>query len=120
MSLTIQLLKETQVDYHDFFCKLTQMFSPIWREDANSILSYSDFLPSNSSSECLEDWRNLYQRILSNLPKDEMDNIAQDLARSNPKTVLLRPMIEAVWEPIANEDNWEPFYDLLRRIQSRD
>jgi len=34
-----------------------------------------------------------------------MDNIAQQLACSNPKTVLLRPVIEAVWEPIANEDS---------------
>lgn len=117
VGLTIQLLKETQVGYHDFFFKLTQTFSPIWQEDANSILSLPDFLPSNSSVECLEEWRSLYQRILSNIPPDEMDNIAQSLARSNPKTVLLRPMIEAVWEPIANEDNWEPFYDLLRRIQ---
>lgn len=118
LELTIKLLTDTQVGYHDFFLKLTQQFSPNWREDASSILS-PDFLIANDSSECLEEWQNLYQRILSNLPPDEMDNIAQQLQRSNPKTVLLRPVIEAVWEPIANEDNWEPFYDLLRRIQSR-
>ena len=49
-----------------------------------------------------------------------MDNVAQQLVSSNPKTVLLRQVIEAVWEPIANEDNWAPFNDLLRRLQSRD
>lgn len=120
VGLTIQLLTATQVGYHDFFVKLTQMFSPNWREDASSILSSLDVLPSNGASEALEDWRKLYQRILSNLPQEEMDNIAKQLARSNPKTVLLRPVIESVWEPIANEDNWEPFYELLRRIQSGD
>lgn len=120
LGLTIRLLTDTQMGYHDFFFKLSQMFLPTWREDANSILISPDVLPSDSSTEGIEEWRNLYQRVLSNLPPGEMDNIAQQLKRSNPKTVLLRPVIEAVWEPIANEDNWEPFYDLLRRIQSRD
>jgi uncharacterized protein YdiU (UPF0061 family) len=116
LGLTIQVLQNTQLGYHGFFLRLTQMFSPKWREDASSILNCPDML-SDASSEYLENWRNLYQRILNSLPLDEMDNVAQHLASSNPKTVLLRPVIEAVWEPIANEDNWEPFYDLLRRIQ---
>ncbi len=120
LGLTIQLLKDSQMGYHGFFLKLTQMFSPIWREDASAILSRPDILPTDSSSEYLENWRNLYSRILNSLPPDEMDNVAQQLVSSNPKTVLLRPVIEAVWEPIANEDNWGPFDDLLRRLQSRD
>ena len=120
VGLTIQLLKDTQVGYHDFFIKLTQIFSTSWRNDANSIFNYPDILPENTSAECLEDWRNLYHKILSNHPPSEMDNIAQQHKRSNPHTVLLRPVIEAVWEPIANEDNWQPFYELLERIQSGD
>jgi len=119
LGLTIQLLKNTQLGYHGFFLRLTQTFSPKWREDASSILSCPDVLPSDTSAEDLEDWRKLYQQILSNLPAAEMDNIAQQLTRINPKTVLLRPVIEAVWEPIANNDDWEPFYDLLRRIDER-
>jgi uncharacterized protein YdiU (UPF0061 family) len=115
LELTIQLLQETQVGYHDFFAKLTQYFSPKWREDASSILSNPD-IPLNAASELLEDWRNLYQRILQNLPPDEMDKIAQQLMLSNPKTVLLRPVIESIWEAIANENNWQPFYELLQRI----
>ena len=116
LELTIQLLQETQVGYHDFFAKLTQYFSPKWREDASSILSNLDTLPLDAASELLEDWRNLYQRILQNLPPDEMDKIAQQLMLSNPKTVLLRPVIESIWEAIANENNWQPFYELLQRI----
>lgn len=120
VGLTIQLLQDTQVGYHDFFSKLTQMFSPKWREDASLILNCLDFLRSNGSSESLGNWCNLYQRSLSNRTAGEMDNIAQQLARSNPHTVLLRPVIEAVWEPIANDDDWKPFYELLKRIQSGD
>jgi uncharacterized protein YdiU (UPF0061 family) len=116
---TIRLLQETQVGYHEFFIKLSQMFSSNWRDDASLIFKDADFLPLDGESEILKDWRNLYQQILNKLPPDEMDNIAQQMQRSNPKTVLLRPVIESVWEPIANEDNWEPFYDLLSKIQSK-
>ena len=118
LELTIQLLQETQVGYHDFFAKLTQYFSPKWREDASSILSNLD-IPLDTSSDLLKNWRNLYQRILQNLPPDGIDKIAQQLVLSNPKTVLLRPVIESIWEAIANEDNWQPFYELLQQI-SRD
>jgi len=65
--LTIQLLQETQVGYHDFFSKLTQMFSPKWREDINLILNCLDFLRSRLVRR-LRNWCNLYQQILSNLP----------------------------------------------------
>ena len=41
----------------------------------------------------------------------------QRLRRHNPQTVLLRPEIEAIWEPIVAEDNWQPFYQLLAKIQ---
>jgi len=119
LGLTLQLLQNTQLGYHGFFSKLTQMFSPVWREDATSILNCPDVLSADASPEYLEDWRNCYQQVLSNLPP-QMDSVAKLLAESNPKTVLLRPVIEAVWEPIANEDNWEPFDDLLKRIQSGD
>jgi len=116
---TIRLLQETQVGYHDFFIKLSQSFSSNWRDDPSLIFKNVDFLPLDGASELLENWRNLYQQILNKLPPDEMANIAQQMQRSNPKIVLLRPVIEAVWEAIANEDNWQPFYDLLSKIQSK-
>ncbi|WP_250123405.1 YdiU family protein [Chroococcidiopsis sp. CCMEE 29] len=116
---TIRLLQETQIGYHEFFIKLSQTFSSNWRDDASLIFKNADFLPLDGESEILENWRNLYQQILNKLPPDEMGNIAQQMQRSNPKTVLLRPVIESVWEPIANEDNWQPFYDLLSKIQSK-
>ena len=40
------------------------------------------------------------------------------MARSNPQTILLRPQIEAIWEPITQTNDWEPFYALLDKIRS--
>ena len=110
---TIQLLQDSQVGYHDFFSQLTQSFSPKWRDDVESILLMPD-LPT----ENLNNWRNLYHQVLTQLSFDEMDNISQRLKQSNPKTALLRPVIESVWESIANEDNWQPFNELVKRLQS--
>ena len=110
---TIQFLQDTQIGYHVFFNQLTQSFSTQWREDVNSILFLVDILPV----ETWDNWRKLYHSILNKLPLDEMNNIAQRLRQINPEIVLLRPIIESVWEPIATEDNWQPFYDLLKQIQ---
>jgi uncharacterized protein YdiU (UPF0061 family) len=116
LQLTIQILQDTQIGYHGFFSELAEVFSTKWRLDINSILSDSEFLPSVANSELLANWKSLYQRALNNLPETEIENIAARLARWNPKTVLLRPQIEAIWEPITQEDNWEPFYALLKQI----
>jgi uncharacterized protein YdiU (UPF0061 family) len=57
---------------------------------------------------------------LQSLSADELENIAKRLRDKNPKTALLRPVIEEVWEAIAQDDNWQPFYELLKRIQAKD
>jgi uncharacterized protein YdiU (UPF0061 family) len=44
--------------------------------------------------------------------------VARQLRRTNPKTILLRPAIEAIWEPITLSDDWEPFYQLLQNLQA--
>jgi uncharacterized protein YdiU (UPF0061 family) len=56
---------------------------------------------------------------LQNLSTDELEIIKKRLQDKNPKTALLRPVIEEVWEAIAQEDNWEPFYHLVRRLQAK-
>lgn len=113
---TIVLLKETQISYHDFFTQLRIQFSPSWRDRIDITFDLAD----DSQAELLANWRNLYQRVLTNLPSDEMETIAQNLQSSNPITALLRPVIESVWEPITNEDNWQPFNNLVKRLQSGD
>ena len=114
---TLTLLQKTQVGYHTFFSELTEQFNRNWRDDAANILKSDSFLNSSEATGLLEAWRNLYLQILLSLPESKMDNMLERLQRHNPKTVLLRPEIEAVWEKIDQEDNWEPFYQLISRLR---
>jgi uncharacterized protein YdiU (UPF0061 family) len=66
----------------------------------------------------LEAWRLHYHTCLTTLSTDEAAQVGHCLRKSNPALVLLRPEIEAVWEPIVAADNWQPFYELLAKIQN--
>jgi serine/tyrosine/threonine adenylyltransferase len=115
---TIQLLSGVEVGYHDFFLELTRQFSPAWRQDQTVIFSSTMQTSDPGAASLLENWQGTYHRCLNALPEDAMADVQNCLARTNPETVLLRPEIEAVWEPITTEDNWQPFYELLERVQS--
>ncbi|MFB2969460.1 YdiU family protein [Aerosakkonema sp. BLCC-F183] len=117
--LTIQLLNDTEVGYHEFFAELRQKFSSKWRKDVNKIFNGAAIVQSFEQSNLFDKWRNLYHLLLNSLPLEEMDKVERMLCDRNPITVILRPVIESIWEPIVQEDNWEPFDDLLRRIQSK-
>jgi uncharacterized protein YdiU (UPF0061 family) len=119
LGLTIQFLEDSQMGYHAFFAELAQQFDPSWRDDLGQILSRETFLQFTEQS-ALASWREIYNHILQSLSTDELEDIAQRLRDKNPKTALLRPVIEEVWNAIAQEDNWEPFYELLKRIQNKD
>ncbi|TVP67198.1 MAG: YdiU family protein [Leptolyngbya sp. LCM1.Bin17] len=114
---TQNLLGSVNVGYHDFFLGLTQQFDPQWRDDSSQILSTTLDASDPVAAEALKLWRDLYHRCLQSLPAEAMETVAQCLSRTNPNTVLLRPEIEAIWEPITTDNNWQPFYDLLQRIQ---
>lgn len=118
LKLTIAILKETELGYHDFFTELTALFHRYSPEDVDNIFSDADFLRYVGKSDHLDNWRQVLARILQNLPLDVRGQIPQIMARWNPRTVLLRPRIEAIWRPIVLEDNWEPFYELVRQLQS--
>ncbi|HEY9651127.1 MAG TPA: YdiU family protein [Coleofasciculaceae cyanobacterium] len=120
LKLTIQFLQESQVGYHGFFAELAQQFNPIWRDDIEQILAESSLWQSAELSSLLGKWREFYHHLLQTLSTAELDAIAQRLREKNPKTALLRPVIEEVWQAIDREDNWEPFYQLVKRIQAKD
>ncbi len=117
LKATIDLLKHYPISYHHFFADIAANFSQKWQDDANYILEGSEIKKSLGVSELFVNWAGIYHRILSNMATDEMNNIAQTLKKYNPQTVILRPVIESVWEPIVQQDNWQPFYDLLKDIQ---
>ncbi len=110
---TLQLLWDSQIGYHEFFKALRLQFEANWREKMQ--FSFETALKSDAAA-CFEAWREFYQQILASLPESEMTAVAQRLRQHNPLTVIIRSEIEAVWEPIALQDDWRPFYELLERI----
>ncbi|HEY9670459.1 MAG TPA: YdiU family protein [Waterburya sp.] len=119
LGLTLQFLKDSQMGYHTFFAELAQQFNPSWRDDRNQILSSEPFLPF-TEQPLLVRWREVFHHILQSLSTNELGDVEKRLRDKNPKTALLRPVIEEVWNAIAQEDNWQPFYQLLKRIQNKD
>ncbi|MFN6570056.1 protein adenylyltransferase SelO [Dendronalium sp. ChiSLP03b] len=119
LHLTIQFLQDSQVGYHQFFYEMACTFSPKWRDEPAFVMNSSDIVPVPGASAIFDNWCILYHKILNNFDRDRLDAIAKTLAENNPKIALLRPVIESIWEPIFQEDNWQPFYELVQMIQSR-
>jgi serine/tyrosine/threonine adenylyltransferase len=115
---TLQLLSDTQVGYHQFFFELSQAFKLRWKKDLNSILNETELMPEVVRNPRYHHWLQLYHQALSDIADSELQLVGSVMDRSNPQTILLRPQIEAIWEPITQENNWEPFYKLLTKIRS--
>lgn len=119
LRLTIQFLIDSQVGYHAFFAELAQQFNPAWRDDVSKVFDTASFLGSAAQSSLLIKWREFYHHLLQTLSDVQLKDIAQCLQDKNPKTALLRSVIESTWEAIAKDDNWQPFYELLSKIQNK-
>lgn len=117
LRLTIQILKETQIGYHDFFAELTQQFSQEWREDATNI--FKDAELSEELAGLWNQWKILYFNQLLDQPDNEMKQIKERLKENNSTTVPVRSLIEEAWQPIADEDDWSTFYKLLEQIWAK-
>jgi serine/tyrosine/threonine adenylyltransferase len=115
---TLQLLGDTQVGYHQFFFAVSQAFKLRWAQDLNSILNEPELMPEVVRNSGYHKWLQLYHQALSDLSDSEFNSVGRMMGKSNPQTILLRPQIESIWEPIAQENNWEPFYELLAKIRS--
>jgi uncharacterized protein YdiU (UPF0061 family) len=111
---TIELLQESQIGYHQFFTELTENFNLGWQEDSTTILENTDLGKADWTA-----WKALYHLVLISLPRDEFIKIGDRLKSSNPKTALLRPLIEEVWDAIADNDDWRSFEELVQRLQTK-
>jgi uncharacterized protein YdiU (UPF0061 family) len=110
---TLDLLKETQLGYHAFFAELAEQFNYGWHKDyriilENTTINYSGW----------EKWQKLYHRALELFVRDELDEIGDRLRKNNPQLALLRPVIESIWQSITEEDNWQPFAELVQKLQN--
>ena len=117
VAATVELLQETQVPYHGFFSELGVWFNASWRDRPEVIAENLPFPELQQFPSLLEKWRQTYCQALQAFPIKEMEAIAARLQHNNPKTALLRPVIESVWEPIEQENNWEPLSELLAKIR---
>jgi serine/tyrosine/threonine adenylyltransferase len=117
LNTTIELLYQAQVGYHEFFVMLTQQWQTTWQQDFNLILT-TDWLPENASAALANQWRQQYHQAITGLAPVQVASVGELLTRWNPVTVPLRPVIEAVWDPIALADDWQPFYDLVAKLRS--
>ncbi len=115
---TLQLLSDTQAGYHQFFFDLSQAFKLRWIKDLNLVLNEAELMPEIMANSGYHRWLEIYHQVLSKIPKSEFNSIVEIMTRSNPQTVPLRPQIEAIWEPIDRDNDWEPFYALLGKIRS--
>ena len=122
VTATIQLLKNSDLSYHGFFAELAQGFNYGWREDSSLILENAAFRQNInyvSPEMTLENWCQLYHKCLNKLPMPEVEKISDRLSFHNPPTALLRPVIESVWQPINDENNWQPFNELVTKLQTK-
>jgi uncharacterized protein YdiU (UPF0061 family) len=115
VGLTLDVLKRTQVGYHAFFAALARGFNGHWREDASTILGDAPF----SVAEW-DKWREVYYDLLNRVAVEEMESMRDRLEDRNPQTALLRPVIESVWDAIAQANNWDPFCRLLETIGAKE
>lgn len=114
---TLEFLNRSQVGYHEFFAQLAADFDPSWRDDASQIFPHIPVL-TDDVKQLLEEWRSEFQRVLKLFPVEAYPDMQARLRRANPAKVIVRPEIEAVWEPIVEADDWQPFYDLLQQIRA--
>ena len=110
---TINLLQDSQYSYHQFFIDLTTQFNHGWQLDDRVILENSEL-----NSPHRETWQKLYHQALATMSPEDLEQVQNTLEQYNPKIVPVRPIIEAVWETITLEDDWQPFYGLLEQITS--
>ncbi len=117
LRLTLELLEKTHVGYHDFFTGLTGQFSAHWLENPEEILQATVENSDEDAATLLKAWRLHYHTCLTTLSSEGVTQVGHCLQQHNPTIVLLRPEIEAIWTPIVAEDNWQPFHELLAKIQ---
>jgi uncharacterized protein YdiU (UPF0061 family) len=117
---TLEFLQHSQMGYPEFFGRLTQQLAPSWWQDACQILATLPIAATldEGGTTLWTQWQRRYHQALTAFPETALDAIRQRLTQCNPALVILRPEIEAIWQPIVEADNWQPFQELLKSIRA--
>ncbi|MGK7940605.1 MAG: YdiU family protein [Crocosphaera sp.] len=113
VEITVEALQSSQIPYHQFFIDLMTQINQGWWKDQSTILENSNLAETH-----WKNWRECYYKILTTISPNQIDTMIKTMNQSNSKIPLLRPQIESVWEAIAQENNWQPFEELVQKIQS--
>ena len=120
---TVRYLAASQVSYSDFFIQLRQRFQPSWRDESEVFETMTplgwdgDQEPlSGEGKTTWGEWCLVYQRSLQGLSSADLAQMGDRLAQWNSLVSLVRPNIEALWEPIMERDDWSVFEDVVQRI----
>ena len=108
---TLDFLLKTQIGYHEFFSLLAQEFNLTWFTESSAILYNHQVVT--------DQWRVIYFQALQEIAPENRELVGTRLVNHNPKTALLRPLIESLWQDITVEDNWQPFNDIVKRLQTK-
>ncbi len=114
VKMTVEALQQSQVSYHQFFIHLMTQINQGWWQDESTILENS-----NLSETHWKNWREYYHKTLTQISPNHINKMIKTMNQFNSKIPLLRPQIESVWEAIAQENNWQPFEELVKKIQSK-
>lgn len=113
VTTTIDLLRNNDINYHNFFSELAQGFNHGWQEDSSLILENASFVEQVS-----EQWKNNYHICLNQIDKTKLAGIEDLLHINNPTICLTRSLIESTWQAISEDNNWQPFNKLVRQLQT--
>jgi uncharacterized protein YdiU (UPF0061 family) len=115
---TLELLSAVQaIGYNQFFVNLRQSFKLNWRENPSNIFDDQNWELTNEHLLLLNKWREVYYQLLIRQPISAMENVNQQLQKSNPTIIFLRPKIEEIWEKIAIDDDWQPLYTAINELK---
>ncbi|MEM9772060.1 MAG: YdiU family protein [Cyanobacteria bacterium P01_D01_bin.73] len=120
---TVRFLAASQVSYSDFFIHLRQRFQPSWRDDTELAQTMEPLGAAANggplSGEALQEWgqwRLIFHRLLQALSDDELGQMGDRLTEWNSTVSMVRPVIESLWEPITNDDDWSVFNRMVKQI----
>ena len=114
---TLQLLETWPIEYGTCFAGLTeQIIRNGLPEEPESLQPWNSDTPLPSREKWLT-WRNSWwehQHMATIFDDNERNAIPSRLRRWNLEQTPNRSIIEKLWEPIAENDNWEPFEAWLK------
>ena len=110
VALTLQLLGVWKIDYGDFFAGLRDRVNGSDLEEPDALTPWH--VPEPPRQPWLA-WRDCWWRRWHDLPGNGRQAVRWALRRWNLTRTPTRPVIEQVWQAISEQDNWEPFHQLV-------